>query len=376
LAIEKNIEEGEVADAEWAFCKSFLEYNDLDKEIAQEFAKEAEIEGKILLKLFWNATDQQIAVRFISWADKQYEVITDPQDYLWYKQVKWTPPGANRIETLNEPEFVYKKFGGRISEPNSACPKVMKCLTQIENLDKALRDLREINNLFAGPVPDIECATAEEATAANDELKNINFGKIRKIFAHTGAFNYKQPTMQGVDSLIAEIEMLAKMISGTTGVPVHYLGLLDLLRNRATGENLYELLYGATSKEREIWKGVYKELITKAMIIYNTNAESTRQMSKEKQLEPNKVNINIPTISQEQWDRLEKVLLPAALGGKITDEYFLSQIPGMNIEEEMARKERAQNAELDQARQQNEDLKNQLIGNQLKEQGGVNAISK
>ena len=39
------------ADAEMEFAQKFLEYNDLDKEVAQDYAKEAEIEGKLAIKL-------------------------------------------------------------------------------------------------------------------------------------------------------------------------------------------------------------------------------------------------------------------------------------------------------------------------------------
>lgn len=138
-------DQGQETSDEMKFAKDFLSYNDLDEEVAQEFAKEAEIEGKILLKLFWDEKAKMVSARYISWLSTKYEIITNPQDYLDYQKAIWTPKDSQTKETLEAAVFVYKKFGGRINKPNAAAPKVMKCLTQIDNLDQALRDLREID---------------------------------------------------------------------------------------------------------------------------------------------------------------------------------------------------------------------------------------
>ena len=37
--------------------------------------------------------------------------------------------------------------------------------------------------------------------------------------------------------------------------------LLDLLKNRATGDNTRELVIAGTEKERVIWKGTFKEML-------------------------------------------------------------------------------------------------------------------
>jgi len=85
---------------EWV--KRFLEHNDLDQEMVQEFAKEAEIEGKIALKLapdMVKIDDEEvntITVRFISWTDKKYKVETDPQDYTKYTKLTWKPKNIRR----------------------------------------------------------------------------------------------------------------------------------------------------------------------------------------------------------------------------------------------------------------------------------------
>jgi hypothetical protein len=322
-----DVVEGE-GNQELDFAKKFLSYNDLDEEMAQEYAKEAELEGKILIKLAWEPDAKMVSARFVSWTLKRYVIETEPDDYSKYIKATWTEKDGQK-KNLEAKDFVYKKFGGRIYSPNSAAPKIMKCLTQIDNLDKALRDLREINRIFASPIPILKFEDPDVAKGAQADLDKINW-KIKKIFSTTGEFQYGQPSMQGVDALLKEIEALAKVISGATGAPVHFLGFPDLLSNRATAENLMELIYSSTLKERTAWTGAYKEIIAKAMAIYSDEAGG--------KLDPAKINIEIPFVSEKNWAIVEKIFIPLSLGGKISDELLLSRIPGVNIKEEMARK--------------------------------------
>lgn len=328
---------------EMKFAKDFLDYNDLMEEVAQEFAKEAEIEGKVLLKLFWDKKANMVSARYISWLSTKYTIETNPQDYLDYQKAVWTPKDSQTKETLEAPVFVYKKFGGRINKPNEAAPKVMKCLTQIDNLDQALRDLREINRLFAAPIfTQIFKGDRQKAKAAAEDIDEANW-KIKKALTTTAdEVKYVQPSMQGVDALVAEITNLAKMISGTTGVPVHFLGLPDLLSNRATADNLMDLAYASTLKERKIWTGAYLELLAKAMAMYN---EKMGLSQKAKALKPALVGLEIPFVSAQNWAAIEKVFLPLSLAGKISDELILSKIPGVDVKQELKRQEESKNIE-------------------------------
>lgn len=373
------------AERELKWTNDFFAYNGLDAEMSQEIAKEAEIEGKVALNIIFDKDPYgadpkgapwpgMVSTRFIPWTSKRYVVITDPNDYLWYKKLTWNATGVttnvsagsaagaapeNQIQpagSLTEEQFVYKKFGGRIYDPNDAQPKIMKCLTQVDRLDKALRDLRQINHLFAAPTPDFEMADLESVKTLLAQIENINW-KTGKLVVHTGTFSYKVPPADGVENLLAEIEMCIKVISGTTGIPIHYLGLLDLLKNRATGDNTRELVMAATAREREIWLGAYQELIEKAMVLFNENAYA--QMSTAKKLDPSKVRVEIPEITQEHWDHIEKVLIPAATGGIISKEYVASQIPGVDMETEAERKETREAAEAEAEQKAMEALKEQ-----------------
>lgn len=369
----KVVKKEDNADIELEWANKFLEYNDLDKEVAQEFAKEAEIEGKIALKLAIEKVkvkdekgnekdDFQISVRYVSWSDKEYVIKTDPQDYLKYMEMTWQPKDKDKPETLKAQEFVYKKFGGRINKPNEAAPKVMKCLTQIDNLDKALRDWREIDRIFSAPILGVECKTKEAVKVTREALEDKNW-KIKKIFVSIATLYYAQFDIKGVESIEKEITTLAKLVSGATGVPVHFLGFTDILKQVATAKNLMELMIAATNKERLTWIGAYEELIKKAMVMYNLKVNA--QMSEGRQLDPDKIGIEIPIITRDHWEHLEKIYLPAAIAGKISDEAFQEQIPGFNLETEKQRREERETSEFETVKKENEDLKADKIDKEL-----------
>ena len=355
------------ADREIAWAEQFLEFNGLDEVTAIQFATEAEIEGKFLGRITLEPVDKAIdekekmaSVRFVSWAKRKYKVKTDQEDYTDYQSVKWTGKSTGdykwKAAILKPSEFVYIKFGGRIDEPNETQPKIMKCLTQIEHLDKALRDLREINRLFAAPTPYFKAKTKEEADGIMAEIaKNPNF-RIKKAISATAEFMFVSPDVSGVENLINEIITMIKIISGTTGVPIHFLGLLDLLKNRSTGENTRELMIAATTKERSAWKGGFYEMIKKGMDKYNATIYKQKGSYSDR-LDPRKIGVELPVHTQEQWDHLEKVLIPASQLGIISKEFVRDQIPGINSKVEEKRKAEADDALLTDAKKEIEDLK-------------------
>ena len=326
------------ADNELKWAKAFLKYNDRDKEMVQEFAKEAEIEGKILLKIDMDKTPeeeiykhykyQMVAARYVSWTEKKYTVVASDEDYKKYLKVEWTQ--GKKPGSLEEAQFVYKKFGGRINDPNTAQSKVMKCLSQIDNLDRALRDWREIDRIFGGPILYMKCEDKNEVSKALEALDNKDF-KIKKIMAGTGELSFVTFDIKGVESLEKEILTNAKMISGTTGVSVQYLGFVELLKNRATSDDLREMLSSATVKERVTWEGAYEELLTKAMNLFNTVVYAQKEAAGKK-LNPSLIKVNIPVITKQHWTNIKDVWLPAVIAGKITEELFLEQLPNVDVD--------------------------------------------
>jgi len=329
-----------------------LTYNGLDREVSQQFADEAEIEGKIALKIAPEKTTDSdgkektmISVRFVSWTEKKYTIEAAPEDYLQYKKMTWRPKDKDKDEVLEENQFVYKKFGGRITKPNQATPKIMRCLTQIDNLDKALRDWREIDRIFSSPILNVKCETERDVKLSKQALDDKNW-KLKKIFVSTTELKYSQFDIKGIDAIEREIETNSKIISGTTGIPVHFLGFTDILKQISTADNLMESIKAATLKERETWKGAYEEAIKKSMIMAN-NETGDNQMSKDKRLDPAKIGVEIPFITKAEWDRLINFYLPAAVANKISDETLHKNIPGLDDELEKKLKEEKDQSDIE-----------------------------
>lgn len=317
---------------EMEFIKAFFDYNGIDREMAQEFAKEAEIEGCFLGQLFWDDDDKQVSLRFLSRVDKAYTIVTDPKDYSWYQQATWTEGGSTTPISIKEPEFVYARFGGRVHRPNKPMPKIGKCLTQIEAIDKALRDWREINNLFATPVPTIECKDAADAKAMDEAASKINW-KLRKMISLAGRLIFATPDLKGVESLENEIITNAKMVSGTTGVPIGFMGFGDLTTKLGSGSEIAsDQIMASTSKERSTSIGMYTEIVTKAMEIWNQQSGLTK-------LDPSRVKVVIPFVTETIWKRLAEFWLPVYLAEAISLQTFLAQIPGLDVEDEIAKQD-------------------------------------
>lgn len=347
------------AQKELDFCTDFFEYNSLDFEMSQEIAKETEIEGKLALRLFWEedkfrGRPGMVSVRYVSWLDKHYNVTANSHDYLWYEKLQWKT--AAEDVTLLEPDFVYKKFGGRMSDPNDAQPRIQRCLSQIDRLDKALRDLREINHLFASPTPDFQVEDAGDASQLLQQIKDMNW-RIGKAICHVGTFSMVSPNSSGIVSLIAEIESVLKIISGCTSIPIHYLGLLDLLKNRATGDNTRELVMAATTRERSIWIGAYKELIEKAMAIYNDKTGSAQKSTEGGRLDPELVTVSIPQMAEDHWNHIRDIYIPAMVAGIISKDTVAAQIPGVDVEHEQEMREEQQMEEDKKAQEELDRIK-------------------
>ena len=361
-------ESGDDVELELAFVKEFMNYNLLDKHIPMEFEKESELDGKILLALIpdpgyeWTADINgktkkmkgMIKVRFMPWSTYKYIVKTDSNDYLDYTSIEYKEPNTGNPKSYKSPFFVYRMFGGRINDPNNPSMKIWKCLTQIDSLSQALRDWREINNLFAAPILGLQCESKEDVTEAQEGMDNMNL-RLRKVLAYYGDLKYIGPSMAGVQSLMDEIITLAKMISGSTGVPVHFLGLPDLMSNRSTAENLMELIWASTVKEREIWNSAYNELLYKAIDIFNSMQEGRTPLKQEM------IGIEIINVTSEQWKYLEKVYLPLYQEGAITLDYLLLQIPGLDIEEEKRRREFEEKDELKRVKDEVKDLQEKQV---------------
>ncbi|HOY09451.1 MAG TPA: hypothetical protein PLB05_05180 [Candidatus Omnitrophota bacterium] len=303
------------------FIERFITYNDLDEEGAQEFAKEAEIEGRILFKLHPNKEKKQVDLRFLSYNTYKYNVEVNPEDYKDYVAVKYKDSVGEK--TIEKPRFVYKKFSGRVGKVNEIMPRVATILRNLEDADKALKDLRGINNLFASPTPVFECEDEAAADFLDKRISKTNWKIGKYIVLAKAALKFVSIDGTHAENLIKEFVTNAKIISGVTGIPVHFLGLPDLMSNRSTSTDLFELIIAATNKERRTWVGVYEELFTKALELSNKEFGTT--------FTPGTVTCNIPQITAEKLKELVDIWLPLYQANAINLDYLVGLIPNADI---------------------------------------------
>ena len=267
----KNFEGNAEAELTWA--KEFMEYNGIDKEMPQEYAKEAELEGKVLFRMLVNKNAKQVRVAHVPWQLYMYTIKTPAYDFYTFTSAKYQS-GKNKGTDFNlaAPLFVFRSFGGNSYEVNLTPPKTAFIMRHMEDLDKTIWDWRKINKIFSAPTPFIKAPDKDTAKEIQSAIDSVNW-RIGKMLILGGLdVNYELVGWKGdgFSTLKAECETLIKTISGTSGVPVHFLGYPELLSNRDTAENLIKLIALSTDKERHTWIAAYTELFQKSMIIYNT----------------------------------------------------------------------------------------------------------
>jgi len=258
---------------EMAWVEEFMRYNNLDEEMIQEYAKEAEIEGKILFRFLVDTDAMNVRLVHVPWRQYNYTVETPDFDFANYQRAWYIGSGeVNLSFDLLFPWFVYKRFGGNISRVNETPSKTSYVIREMRDLDMAIVDWRKINRLFSVPTPVIYAPDTSTARKIEAELDRINWriGKMLVLGGLGVSYDLVGWKGDGYTTLKEETQTLVKTISGTTGIPVHFLGYPELLSNRDTAEDLSNLIALSTSKERKTWVGAYEEVFQKAMVIYNT----------------------------------------------------------------------------------------------------------
>ena len=71
---------------------------------------------------------------------------------------------------------------------------------------------------------------------------------------------------------------------------------------------------------------------------------------------------------------LTDVWLPAVIAGKITEELFLEQLPDVDIDEELKRKEKREKSELESLKHEMDDMKADRLEKDLLGEGKKNAL--
>lgn len=131
--------------------------------------------------------------------------------------------------------------------------------------------------------------------------------------------------------LTKEVEVLARIVSASTGIPVHFLGYVDLMSNRSTAEEMNEMTGITTAFEREMLTAKMRDVCIRAVDIYNKQTGSN--------LRTEDIDVTIPVVSMAAVKQLVEVYLPLFESGAISMESLRERIPGIDPKLEKERLE-------------------------------------
>jgi hypothetical protein len=247
------------------YLDKFAEKNDLQGSRLIRMVETGELEGKNLLIMMPDKKNSYIKVRSFSWHKNHYIVKTLPDDYELIKEITYTGEDK-KPQTINLDKAVYVRLGGCEADVNEATNRLHRVLTDFENLSRSKYDLHKNTRLFGKVIPTWETKEQKESASIKKEMEADDFD-IGHGFVGTAKMGLLEPSGNAAAAIEKDILLSLKCISTATGIPIHWLAFPELMSNRATAENLMEIVMAATKKDRLIWEEKLHELIEKSMTI-------------------------------------------------------------------------------------------------------------
>lgn len=318
----------------------FLKDNNLNGSGLIDIVELAEKEGKNLFIIRREGTgaDAPIKYKLIPWTEIEYDVIFDQYRDPVKVEIKGKESDSEKIikqRTYIQDEFEYIYYGGCLDDINISPPRIASCLTQIENYERALYDLRENNHYFGRTTPLIQTKDARDANYVQQKINDTDW-TIGKYLV--GPLNGKMlsPGIEALEAIKGEMALNAKVISTVTGLPVHWIGWTDLMSNRATAETLDEIIKFATKKERlKLVEGL-KRVIYKAAAKARAGGQTVPEFE---------VEIELPNITSADLKALMEVYYPLWVDKIISTQFLRGLIPDIDPDQEKKQIEKEQKEE-------------------------------
>lgn len=301
------------------FINHILDYTGLNSEKLLSLVRHGELEGKQLLQLKIDKTKQQINIKQRLFYNDKYKIELENDEI---KEIYTEKETVREYIPLDSSIFV--KLAGMPDEYNKTPSKACSIVQQIKNHDKALYDMRASNHLYGYPIPAVKCETDQQVKTTSDQIIKTKW-KIGDMFVSTGTLSFPTPPNTN-ESLIRELSVNTKIISRRTGLPVHWLGWTDLMSNRATADDLAELIITGSKTERLIWIDKLKELIIKIMQMSIDNGFDEAIYDED-------FTLDMPYISLQYLDKIANVWMPLQMSGVISMGQLRNKLPGINPEE-------------------------------------------
>jgi hypothetical protein len=316
------------------WIEEFLEYNRLHGSKLIDAITTGELEGKclMLLKKGKNRVDKEkdvIKVLLYSWYLNRYKIQLNPKDLEFIDKITYRTKDDNAEEkTIAVDKSVYVKLGGMDYQINLTSNRLHAVLTDIENYSRGKYDLRTNTHLFGKISPYWKTETAQEAKSINKDLQETNAWQPGTGYAGPADYRMVEPSGDAADQSQKDMITAMRNISFSTGLPI-FLAYPELMSNRATADTLYEVLIGATKKERLIWEEAFKELIQKAMVYAVDEGIADNSILK------GEFQVKLPIVSISMLKQIIEVWYPLVQDNIVSDFTFRNMLPGINPSEEV-----------------------------------------
>jgi len=317
------------------YIDRFFEHNKLNGSRLMDMILTGSLEGKDLVRLYRNNDKKMIDVASFSWHYNRYIVITQNGNKDKIVKVVYKPKGdIGKEKTLPADSLVFVRLGGTEFSVDETPNRFHRVLTDCENYSRAKYDLRKNTHLFGNVMPNWKTeAGSQEAKAITNALESKEW-IIGDGYAGPAEFRLIEPTGSAADAILKDMLSALKVVSMTTGIPIHFLAYPELMSNRATADNLLELVAATTKKDRLIWEEAFREIIEKSMEMAVNNQYETNDILGAD------INVKLPMVSLSLLKQVIEVWYPLLQDDIISIFTFMNMLPGIDPSKELRQIER------------------------------------
>jgi hypothetical protein len=330
------------------FLKQFIKDNRLDGSRFIDTIRTGELEGKNLLILNKDMKkESKVKITSFRWKTHKYVVHADGYDKEEITSITYKKDGMDDVE-LKE-NYVFVRLGGTWDKVNDTPPKIAKVLTDIENFSRAKYDSRKSNHLFGRVTPWMQTESDPEAAQFRDAVQSGQW-EIGDGYAGSGMLHLVAPDSDASKVIYDEMVTLLRIISTGTSIPIHWLAHPDLMSNRATAENLIEVVKAGTQLERKSWEEALEVVFRKAMDIAVNSGWDNDIIGP--------FEVKLPFVSLAEIKTIVDALKKSVDSKYISVETYQQKLPGIDPDIEKKRLEAQRKEEAERA----PDLTNQQTG--------------
>jgi hypothetical protein len=323
--------------AEKVYIDEFIRINGLNSGTAIQLAREAQLNGQVLVQLVFNKDDGQVYINYIPWSQFQYTVKPIGKSNLNAPyQAKWTDENGKE-HTLKNDELAFIAFNSIVEgETIEGHPSLGNVICRIENIGKEMYNWKLSNHLYSHPTPYFETTDQTQADKIRNTIKNTGW-KCGTAFAGAGKLNMVVP-QNYYQTILENITTNVKIVAAASGISVNWIGWGGEM-NRASAQTTGESWEIANKADLACWTSFYTTLFENVIKIRNANLDSPMR------LDPKKIKPIIGSTTDRQLQMLKDFWLPAAQNNLVSQELFTktsAAILGFEADEELTNVEKQQ----------------------------------